>query len=600
LRRTMLRSGVCMRQPCTRIWVRSLPLMLATSRAIAATIVVNSTADTALDDGHCTLREAIAAANSNTASGGTAGECIAGGTGTDTIEFNIADAGCVGGPPKICTIAPSTPLPGITAPVAIDGYATQTGASANTLAIGDGDDAVILIRLDASGVTGTALHLAAGSDGSTLRGLSVVRPGGDAPLGYMVKIDSSNVTVAGNFIGVEPDGATVSTHLITFDALDVSGNDNIIGGTLPAARNLIANTTSQALWIERGTSHLVQGNYFDLDATGTVAIGNAQYAIDVATGGNTIGGSVAGAGNVIGAWGLAGLQFSSNSFNPGAASAQGNRIGTDASGTVGLAAGPYGIVIGGSSGTVTIGGGGAGEGNLIRGAQNGIYVNGDAAAGTPVIQGNRIGVGLDGAPLPSGTSGIVVANSSGGLIGGTAANEGNVIGCNGTNAVAVSFATGWAVLGNSIYGNGFGISLAGSDNISPPTQNDLNDADTGNNNLQNYPVISSVTIESNTAVQISGNLNSEASKTYRLEFFANARCDKSHNGQGKDFIGFKDVTTSVTNNIPFGPLPFVVPAGRHVITATATDPNGNTSEFSLCSDQDAIFSDGFETASVCN
>ena len=573
--------------------------MLATSQAVAATIVVNSTADTVANDGHCTLREAIAAANNNTASGATVGECVAGGAGTDTIEFNIADAGCVGGPPKICTIAPSTPLPDISAPVVIDGYATQPGASANTLAIGD--NAVVLIRLDASGVTGTALHLASGSDGSVLRGLSIVRPGGDAPLGYMVKLDSSNVTVAGNFIGVEPDGATVSTHLVTFDALDVNGTGNTIGGTIPAARNLIANATSQALWIERGTSHLVQGNYIDLDATGTVAIGNAQYAIDVATGGNTIGGSVAGAGNVIGAWSLVGLQFSSNSFNPGAASAQGNRIGIDASGTVGLAAGPYGIVIGGSSGAVTIGGGGAGEGNLIRGTQNGILVNGDAAASTPVIQGNHIGVGLAGAPLPSGTSGILVAaGSSGGLIGGTVADEGNVIGCNGTNGVAVSSATGWAVLGNSIYGNGFGISLAGTDSISPPTQNDPNDADTGNNNLQNYPVISSVTIESNTAVQLSGSLNSEASKNYRLEFFANARCDKSGNGQGANFIGFQDVSTNATNNVSFGPLPFVVPADRHVITATATDPNGNTSEFSLCSNQDPIFSDGFETTAGCN
>ena len=587
-----------MRQPCSRIWVQSLPLMLATSQAVAATIVVNSTADSAANDGHCTLREAITAANTNSVSGGAAGECIAGGTGTDTIEFTIADGGCVGGPPKICTIAPSTPLPDVTAPVVIDGY-MQPNASANTLAIGD--NAVILIRLDASAVTGTALHLASGSDGSIVRGLSIVKPGGDANnLGYMMKLDGSNVTVAGNFIGVEPDGATVSTNHVIFDVLDVNGTGNTIGGTTPAARNLIANTTSQALWIERGTLHVVEGNYIDLDATGTVAIGNAQYGIDVGTGGNTVGGSAAGAGNVIGGLSSVVLQFTSNSFNPGASSAQGNFIGTDASGTAALAAGPYGIVIGGSSGIVTIGGSAPGSGNLIRGSMDGLLVNGDAAAGTPVIQGNHIGVGLTGALLPSGNSGIMLTNSGGGLVGGTAPNEGNVIACNGTNGVAVAFANGWAVLGNSIYGNGFGISLSGSDSISPPTQNDPNDADTGNNNLQNYPVISGVTIVSNTSVQVSGSLNSEASKTYRLEFFANARCDKSRNGQGAKFIGFKDVSTNATNDALFGPLPFVVPADSHVITATATDPNGNTSEFSLCSDQDPIFSDGFENVSGCN
>ena len=593
-----------MHRACRRIWIRSLPLVLASSPAADAAIVVNSTSDIVLDDGHCTLREAIAAANTNTASGAKSGECAAGGSGTDTIEFDITDAGCVGGPPKICTIAPSTTLPDITAPVVIDGYATQPGASANTLAVGD--NAVIAIRLDISGVTGTGLHLALGSSGSTVRGLSIVRPGGSIPLGYMVKVDSDNVTVAGNFIGVEPDGSTVSTHLVTFDALDVNGTGNTIGGTTPALRNVIAFDNGGGggvgLWIERGASHLVQGNYFDVDASGTAAIGNAQYGINVATGGNTVGGSVAGAGNVIGRWALVGLQFNSNSSNPGASSALGNRIGTDAAGTLALPAGPYGVVIGASSGAVTIGGSAADAGNLIRGTLNGILVQGDAAAGTPVIQGNHIGVSLDGTlPLPSGTSGILVTSAaSGGLIGGTAAGEGNVIGCSGTNGISLAFSADWAMLGNSISGNGFGISLAGSDSVSSPTPNDTNDGDTGNNNLQNYPVISNVTIESPTAVQVSGSLNSEASKTYRLEFFAGARCDKSHNGQGRDFIGFEDVSTSPSNNVSFGPLPFTVPAGHRVITATATDPKGNTSEFSLCSDQDAIFSDRFETTSACN
>jgi CSLREA domain-containing protein len=52
----------------------------------AGIIVVNSDADTVADDGFCTLREAITAANSDTASGATAGECAAG-SGADTITF---------------------------------------------------------------------------------------------------------------------------------------------------------------------------------------------------------------------------------------------------------------------------------------------------------------------------------------------------------------------------------------------------------------------------------------------------------------------------------------------------------------------------------
>jgi titin len=94
-------------------------------------------------------------------------------------------------------------------------------------------------------------------------------------------------------------------------------------------------------------------------------------------------------------------------------------------------------------------------------------------------------------------------------------------------------------------------------------------------------------------VHVSGSLNSEANKTYRLEFFANAGCDPSGHGEGKVFIGFTTVMTN-PNDVAFGPLDFSVSADRHVITATATDPDGNTSEFSVCGSQDTIFSDGLD------
>jgi hypothetical protein len=126
--------------------------------------------------------------------------------------------------------------------------------------------------------------------------------------------------------------------------------------------------------------------------------------------------------------------------------------------------------------------------------------------------------------------------------------------------------------------------------------NDTDDADTGANNRQNYPVLSNDIILSKTSMHISGSLNSEASKTYRIEFFANAGCDASGHGQGKIFLPLAvplDVTTS-PNDVAFGPIALTVPVDRHVITATATDPDGNTSEFSECSQEDTIFSDYFE------
>jgi len=48
-------------------------------------------------------------------------------------------------------------------------------------------------------------------------------------------------------------------------------------------------------------------------------------------------------------------------------------------------------------------------------------------------------------------------------------------------------------------------------------------------------------------------------------------------------------TYPVTNTLGSGAG---IPANRHVITAIATDPDNNTSEFSACGTQDTIFSDG--------
>jgi len=62
-------------------------VMSATKAAPSTTITVNSTADVVADDGQCTLREAITAANSDTASGVSSGECVAG-SADDTIMLS--------------------------------------------------------------------------------------------------------------------------------------------------------------------------------------------------------------------------------------------------------------------------------------------------------------------------------------------------------------------------------------------------------------------------------------------------------------------------------------------------------------------------------
>jgi CSLREA domain-containing protein len=577
-----------------------LTLAASASFATSAVIVVNSTADTMADDGHCTLREAIIAADMNSNSGNMAGECVvpASEPTVQTISFDIPDIdpGCAG-TPKVCTIKPADlNWPKVTRPVTINGY-SQHGASVNSAPVGD--DAVILIELDASNLTQPAIYLSGplsggDSSGSTIQGL-VISHIGNGTSGICATCyggGSDNHIITGNFIGTNAAG-TATTSPNAGNAVDLNGSTGtVIGGTTPDKRNVMA-AGGGPVYLTSSNNNTVQGNYIGVDKTGTVALTSGRgISIEVGSG-NLIGGAATGAGNVVGNWSDYGIILQSGSDNL----IQGNLVGTDATGTVRLGGGNYGVADYSGAGTGNkIGGAADGEGNLIDGATiSGVVLWFDTSTDL-VVQGNRIGTDISGTMPLGNTEGILVYAGAG-VIGGTAAGAGNRIAFNSSYGISFASVPHVPILGNEIYANGsLGISLSGT---GTPTSNDTDDADSGANNLQNFPVISTVTIGPKTTVHVSGSLNSEANKTYRLEFFANASCDPSHNGEGKIFIGSTEVTTS-PNDAAFGPLDIPVLADRHVITATATelvgaglDP-GSTSEFSVCSTQDTIFSDGVD------
>jgi len=81
---------------------------------------------------------------------------------------------------------------------------------------------------------------------------------------------------------------------------------------------------------------------------------------------------------------------------------------------------------------------------------------------------------------------------------------------------------------------------------------------------------------------ISGMFNSMPNMTFRLEFFSNAACDPSGFGEGQTFIGSQSVTTDASGNATINFMSSGTVAVGQFITSTATDPNGNTSEFSAC------------------
>ena len=155
-----------------------------------------------------------------------------------------------------------------------------------------------------------------------------------------------------------------------------------------------------------------------------------------------------------------------------------------------------------------------------------------------------------------------------------------MISANGRDGIAIVgiTSTGNAILGNSIHSNSRrGIELA-EDGVAP---NDGGDSDAGPNHLPNFPILA-VAISDSSGTLLEGTLDSSSNATFRLELFSNSTCDPSGQGEGETFLGTTSVTTDGSGNANFTvTLSAIVDVG-HFVTATATDPEGNTSEFSQC------------------
>jgi hypothetical protein len=523
--------------------------------------------------------------NTNDMGGGSLRQAIldANSMGGGTISFNIPGGG-------VHTISPLSVLPTITQAVTIDGY-TQPGSSANTNPTTMGINAVIAIQLSGA-MLGNVSGLTINADNCTVRGLVINSFQHDG-----IDVCTNGNVIEGNFIGTNPtgtaalpngsggNGGIVMSFCGTF-------SNNAIGGTTPAARNLISGNIGNGISIGGGsTGNTVQGNLIGTDVTGTLALGNSLVGVAVDGSNHLIGGTTVGGRNII-SGNSRGLTFANGDNNI----AQANFIGTDVTGTVGVPNTNGGMSINGGSNNM-VGGltatAGTPPGNLISGntGDYGLSVFTSGASGT-VIQGNIIGADITGTnPLGNAVGGIFIAGHDT-TVGGTAANAGNIIAFNGTmcgppNFIGVRISGDAAinnvVLGNSIFSNGgLGIDL----NINPDgacgvTANHHCDNVTGPNHLQNYPALTSATSGSG-STSIHGSLDAASNTTFRLEFFDNPQCHSSGFGQGKSFIGTTNVMTDGSCNAPINvTLPVNVQSG-HVITATATDPTGNTSEFSAC------------------
>jgi hypothetical protein len=304
-----------------------------------------------------------------------------------------------------------------------------------------------------------------------------------------------------------------------------SGNGLTLGSNAAGSivRGLVINRFAASGILIQGNGNTVAGNFIGTNASGTGALGNALDGISVQSSSNTLGGTIVAARNVISANGRHGISLGGGDAVVQNNLVQTNFIGTDASGT-----------------------------HLLGNAGDGVFA---IAATNNTIGGN---ISVAGAPPAN-----LIAGNTGSGVGATTG------------------VMGLAIKGNSIHSNGgLGIDL----NRDGPTLNDVGttDSDSGPNNLQNYPILTvfgAYPYNGGSDVHLNLRFSSAPHTTYHFEFFSNDAYDPSGFGEGQVWVKSLDVTTYDDGRLGLGAA-FQTTVPVKNLTITATDPNGNTSEFS--------------------
>ena len=256
--------------------VFAVPLTPSSSTAavtgITFTVVSTGDTDDATPDGvcgpPCTLREAMQEANANN---------------NDALVDGISFAILGDGPHAI---SPTTVLPDIEEPVVIDGYTqgdstvtTTDDAVENTLAYGT--DAILKIVVDGFSITGQGLGFRIVGGDSTIRGLVINAFEEQSGLGFGINIFGDGNVVEGNFIGTNVTGTSAASNESNGVHLSGGAADNTIGGSAPAARNLISGNGLNGVTLDTltATGNAVRGNLIGTQADGTSALSNAVHGI---------------------------------------------------------------------------------------------------------------------------------------------------------------------------------------------------------------------------------------------------------------------------------------------------------------------------------
>lgn len=373
--------------------------------------------------------------------------------------------------------------------------------------------------------------------------------------------------VSGNFV----EGNLIGTNLLgdlaipngSFGIYLAGASSNFIGSLTPGKGNVISGNSQTGVIVSGATSadNLVQGNLIGTTADGLSDLGNGGNGINLRAGAR----SNRVVQNVISGNSAAGVSITEPTTRLNRI--QGNLIGVDALGTTAVGNGTFGILL--KSPNNSIGGSSGSDGNTIAGSTRGIAIS-DATAVNNVIASNKIG----GAAFPPMSTGIFISlGAANNTIG-----PGNEIAFNVTGIRSSTGGNGNRFTQNSIHDNStIGIDLGPAG----PTANDVGDADSGSNRLQNWPVLTSPVNLTLTDLIVSysvPSLAANASFPLTIEFFKD-----NGSGQGSVFLG-SDVYSAADQLAGIKSVTLVgaalIAGNGSFLTATATDGSGNSSEFS--------------------
>ena len=398
----------------------------------------------------------IADANSNLIEGNYIGLDISGTTSVPNLNGGVAltlsSNNTIGGTTSVAR--------NIISGNTTDGVNISGSTSTGNTVEGDyiGTDATGTIAV----ANGVGVVITTSATGNTIGGTT---PGagnlvsGNSGNGIALSDAGSSNLIQGNYVGTNAAGIIALPNASTGIGLNFSDNETI-GGNTASARNLVSGNFV-GIDLNGAVDDVVEGNWIGINAVGSAAIANIYADVElVVSSDDTIGGAAAGDGNVISGsaqWGV-GLEGSPDSSDV----IQGNLIGTDPTGTFAIP-NIFGIYDAGTNGT--IGGTTPAARNVISGnTSDGVFLSGSLATGN-VVEGNYIGTDITGTIGLANGNGVLINNgASRNTIGGTATDAANTIADNRSSGVQIlgTGATGNSIRGNSIYGNAkLGIDLGG-------------------------------------------------------------------------------------------------------------------------------------------